>query len=189
MKQFMLLLLMVASLSYATTKSYDVVPYKNYIAVETLGTRGVTQYVRNTLDSLTCISFWVGDTVDTSSFKVEVRDSVSGALLAQTYAGGVQAPGSWSWMPCSLVTTNGKRPVRGRTYRVTVTRPSGAAISFAYDPNNPYQYGHMSVRGANPQFDTLNSDLALRVIGLRDTVGPDWLSVQIHSFGETGTLL
>ena len=118
MRQFMLLLLVVASLSYAATKSYDVVPFKNYIGVQPLGQIGVSQYYRNTLDSLTHVNFWVGDAGDTSEhFYVEVRDSVSGALLAQTYAGGVQAPGSWSWMPCSLVTTNGKRPVRGRTYK------------------------------------------------------------------------
>jgi len=77
MKQFMLPLLMVASLSYATSKSYDVVPYRDCIAVETLGTRGVTQYVRNTLDSLSAISVWIGDTFDTSSFNVEVRDSAT----------------------------------------------------------------------------------------------------------------
>ena len=135
MKQMTLLLLVVVGLTYATTKCYDVVPYKNFIGTQEDGEAGISQYVRNTLDSLTYVNFWVGDAGDTSEhFYVEVRDSVSGALLAQTYAGGVQAPGSWSWMPCSLVTTNGKRPVRGKTYKVLFTRQGGAAISYAYDP-------------------------------------------------------
>jgi hypothetical protein len=38
-------------------------------------------------------------------------------------------------------------PVRGRTYKVVVTRPSGGAVSFAYDTTNKYRYGCLSVGG------------------------------------------
>jgi hypothetical protein len=159
----------------ALTKCYDVVPYKNCIAQTdtVVPNNRVSQYYRNTLDSLTVVSFWCGDAGDTSEhFRVEVRDSVSGELLGQTEAGGVQAPGSWSWMPCSLVTTNGKRPVRGRTYKITVSRQSGAAISFAYCDTNPYKYGCLVV--GNDTHPT--EDLALRVYGLHDAVTPEWWS-------------
>jgi len=143
MKQFMLPLLMVASLSYATSKSYDVVPYRDCIAVETLGTRGVTQYVRNTLDSLSAISVWIGDTFDTSSFNVEVRDSATPALRIAYNAQPVHAAKCWAWLDFPL--TKDAEPVRGRTYKVVVTRPSGGAISFAYDPTDKYRYGWLLV--------------------------------------------
>ena len=128
MKQLTLLLLLVASISYSTTKCYDVVPYKNCIAVETLGTRGVTQFYRNTLDSVTFAWFWAGDTFTSDRFRVEIRDSVSGDLIAQSRNQGSHASQCWSWLPCTLVTTQGRKPVRGRTYKVVVSRPSGGAI-------------------------------------------------------------
>jgi hypothetical protein len=74
-------------------------------------------------------------------------------------------------------------PVRGRTYKVVVSRPSGAAVSFAYCDTNPYKYGHISGLGANPPMDTLNSDVALRVYGTTAPIDSNWFSVQIHSFG------
>jgi hypothetical protein len=117
MKQVMLLLLGVVSGATAIPKAYDVVPFKNYIGVQTLGQVGVAQYYRNTLDSLTFVWFWVGDTFTSDRFRVEIRDSVTDDQVAQTVHVGSHASRCWTWLPCTLVTTNGRRPVRGRTYK------------------------------------------------------------------------
>jgi hypothetical protein len=46
----------------ATSKSYDIVPYSNCVAQTTIAGSNVTQYYRNTLDSLVSASVWIGDT-------------------------------------------------------------------------------------------------------------------------------
>jgi hypothetical protein len=143
MKQVMLLLLVVASLSYAATKSYDVVPYRNYIGTQEDGEAGVSQYLRNTLDSLCGASVWIGDTFSGDLYKVEVKDSVTDQLVADNP--GRQATQCWAWLDFPL--TKHAEPVRGRTYKVVVTRQGGAPISFAYCDTNPYKYGSLSVGG------------------------------------------
>ncbi len=137
----------LATLLSAATKSYDVVPYRGCIAQtdSVAPNNKVSQYYRNTLDSLSVVSVWIGDTFTSDRFQVEIRDSVTGDLIAQTRNAGSHASQCWSWLPCTLVTTQGRQPVRGRTYKVVVSRPSGAAISFAYDPTNKYRYGCLSV--------------------------------------------
>jgi len=147
MKQLILLLLVVASISYATTKGYDVVPCKNFIAVETLGTRGVFQYIRNTLDSLTAVSVWIGDTFAGQLYFLEVRDSATGTPVAYS-PGPFHAPKCWAWLDVPLAKE--AQPVRGRTFKIIVTRLFGGAISFAYDPRNPYIYGKAVVPGSTP---------------------------------------
>jgi hypothetical protein len=160
----------------AASKSYDVVPYADCVAQTTIPHTDVVQYVRNTLDSLSAISVWIGDTFDTSSFNVIVVDS---AVPTHQIAHNTD-PGHptqcWAWL--NLPLTKDAKPVRGRTYKVVVSRPLNAsAISFAYDPNNPYRYGHISVRNANPQPDTLASDLALRILGLHNTIDSTYWGV------------
>jgi len=91
-----------------------------------------------TVDSLLEIQIWVGERIDTAGYRIEVRDSATNVRLAQTAGENVHPTGSWYWMSCPLYTDNGKRPVRGRTYEAIVTRPVGRAISFAYDPTDPY---------------------------------------------------
>jgi hypothetical protein len=165
----------------AATKSYDVVPYRNCIAQTDTAwpNNRVSQYYRNTLDSLTFVWFWVGDTFQSDRFRVEIRDSVTSDLIAQTRNAGSHASQCWSWLPCTLVTTQGRQPVRGRTYKVEVTRPTtGAAISFAYDTTNKYRYGCLSVGGTAHD----SWDLALRISGLHDTIDSTYWSVDAFAF-------
>jgi len=129
MRRAALMLLLLTAVIWPLSKSYDVVPYKCCIGTAPGDPlHGVTQYVRNTLDSVTFAWFWAGDTFTSDRFRVEIRDSVSGDLIAQSRNQGSHASQCWSWLPCTLVTTQGRKPVRGRTYKVVVTRPSGGAI-------------------------------------------------------------
>ncbi len=155
-------LLLMPALVMAATKMYDVVPYRNCVA-QARPDEEISQSFINVVDSLTVISVWVGDAGDTSKhFEIQVRDSVTSELIAQTKVGGAQPTWNWSWMLCSLVTTNGKRPIRGRTYRATLTRQNGVAISYAYDPReSTYAYGCMSVGATRHP----SEDLAMRVYG------------------------
>jgi hypothetical protein len=62
-------LLALSLCATAAIKTYEVVPCSNFVAVETLGDRGVTQYFRNTVDSRMVAGSWllvegsVGDAV------------------------------------------------------------------------------------------------------------------------------
>ena len=147
MKQtaFVVLLLMLwASAVFGTSKAYDIVPYKGCVS-QAPAYVNVSQYYRNTLDSITMISFWMGDRGNGEAFNVEVRDS-AGPRVA--HKDNYPAPSrSWSWLNVPL--DFDAHPVRGRTYRVTITRQFGAAISFAYDPTNPYKHGHAVANGSS----------------------------------------
>ena len=103
MKRLMLVAVIAATalptLLSAATKSYDVVPYRNCLAQTDTAwpNNKVSQYYRNTLDSLTRISVWVGDTINTDSFKVEVRDSaVPSHRIA--WNPGMKASKCWAWL-------------------------------------------------------------------------------------------
>jgi len=136
------LLALLVAVALPLSKAYDVVPYKNFIGTQPQGRVGVTQYYRNTLDDITRVSVWVGDASNPAVFDVQIKDSVTGVVVAEKLG---QAPGqSWSWLNFDL-TPKPDKPVRGRTYKVVVTRPSGAPISFAYDTTNPYTYGCLLV--------------------------------------------
>ena len=57
------LLVLGFSIALGISKSYDVVPFGGCVAeIVTVSNNGITQYYRNTLDSLTLISWWCGDT-------------------------------------------------------------------------------------------------------------------------------
>jgi hypothetical protein len=127
------LLLCLTTVGFSLSKAYDVVPYKNYIGVQQDGEVGVTQYYRNTLDSLTRISVWVGDTINPDSFKVEVRDSAVPTHRV-AWRPGRKASKCWAWLDFDLLPDPVYKPIRGRTYTIKVTRPNGGAISYAYDP-------------------------------------------------------
>ena len=155
-----LLILGVLAETPGITKSYDIVPYKGCVAQTGPAPYNVvTQFYRNTLDSLWKVSVWIGDTFGGGTYKVEVKDSATDALVASK--ANKQASQMWSWLDFDL-DPGPVQPVRGRTYKVVVTRPTGGAISFAYCDTNPYRYGCLSVGGtAQPDWD-----LALRVVGL-----------------------
>jgi hypothetical protein len=57
----LVLLVYAPVMAYGALKSYEVVPCSNYIAVTPRSTP-VTQYFRNTVDSLWRVSVWIGDT-------------------------------------------------------------------------------------------------------------------------------
>jgi hypothetical protein len=117
---------------FATSKAYDVVPYGDGVAIQTSGGVGVTQYYRNTLDSLTAVSVWLGPAIASGSYDVVVYDSAGGQIAHNTYQ--VDLPSQWGWVSVPL--TEDAEPVRGRTYKVVVTRSAGE-ITFAYDPRDP----------------------------------------------------
>ncbi len=130
----------------ALTKSYDVVPYKNCIAQTDTAwpNNRVSQYYRNTLDELTRIDVWIGDTFSHSGFNVGVFDSAF-PTHRLAYAEGVVPTQPWAWLRFDLTPETTYKLTRGRTYKVVVTRPSGGAVSFAYCDTNPYKYGWLTV--------------------------------------------
>ncbi|HTW92356.1 MAG TPA: FlgD immunoglobulin-like domain containing protein [bacterium] len=169
MRQAALVAVLLASgfsIALGISKSYDVVPFGNCVAeIAAVPNGGITQYYRNTLDSLTHISWWCGDTFSGGLFNVVVADSVNPSYpIAHAY--NVPARQMWAWMDFPL--TKDAQPVRGRTYKVTITNQyhNGGPISFAYDSLNPYKYGSLTVNGTKHD----SWDLALRVDGLHDTV-------------------
>lgn len=116
MKQVVALLVMgLSSVAFGTTKAYDVVPYGNCVAeIVTVPNGGVTQFCRNTLDSLTTASIWVGDTLSGQTYVVYVYDSITGLPVAHNP--GFPAHQCWAWLDFPL--TKDAQPVRGRTYKV-----------------------------------------------------------------------
>ena len=174
MRQAALIAVLLASgfsVVLATSKSYDVVPYGGSVAeIATSPNSGVAQYYRNTLDSLTRISWWCGDTFSGGLFNAVVADSANPLHVIAYSAQPVHAAQCWAWLDFPLTDTS--RPVRGRTYKVVVTRLPwpGGPISFAYDPRNPYTYGKAVVNNSSPALPD-GSDLALRVLGLHGERG------------------
>jgi hypothetical protein len=175
-----LLVIGLASAVFGTSKAYDVVPFGNCVAeIASVPNNGIMQYYRNTLDSITRVSVWVGDVSDQAVFDVQIKDSVTGVVVAEKLG---QAPGqSWSWLNFDL-TPKPDKPTRGRTYKVTVKNQDGlGAISFAYDPTNPYKFGKAVANGSSPTLDSL-ADLALRVEGLHDTICLTDFGVNLPAF-------
>ena len=117
MRQAALIAVLLAvgfSVAPATSKSYDVVPFGGCVAeMATSPNNGIAQYYRNTLDSLTHISWWCGDTFSGGLYKVEVKDSVTGSLVAHGPLIGQPATECWAWLDFPL--TKDAQPVRGRT--------------------------------------------------------------------------
>ena len=109
----------------AASKSYDVVPYSNCVAQTTIAGTDVIQYYRNTLDSLVTVSVWIGDTFVSQPYNVVIVDSAMPAhQIAHGPSGGQHAPKCWAWLDFPL--TEVAQPVRGRTYKVIVSRSVGA---------------------------------------------------------------
>jgi hypothetical protein len=132
-----LLLVSLAGLAYPASKAYEVEPYKNCIGLQPQGYEGISQSYVNVLDSITKVSVWVGAVGDTSSYLIEVMEPDDYKV-----AEGAASPGtrSWFWLDIAVGPYQGREPVRGKTYKVEVTRENGSPISFAYDPNNIYTY-------------------------------------------------
>ncbi|HTW92080.1 MAG TPA: hypothetical protein VMH22_10270 [bacterium] len=102
MRRAAFLLLVLAGVMWPLAKSYDVVPYSDNIGTVSGDlSHGVSQYVRNTLDSITQVSFWVGDTIDTSRFNIRIEDSVTSHRIA--HFEGAHATQCWYWMNVPLV--------------------------------------------------------------------------------------
>jgi len=95
MKQMVALLVIgLSSAAFGTSKAYDVVPYSNCVA-ETPHNTPVWQYYRNTLDSITQASVWIGDTIDTMWYNVDVVDSASPSSII-AYNHGYRLHKNWS---------------------------------------------------------------------------------------------
>ncbi|MCX6842091.1 MAG: hypothetical protein NTX53_07420 [candidate division WOR-3 bacterium] len=101
-----MLFLCLTAVAFPLSKSYDVVPYRNYIGLQEDGEVGVTQYYRNTLDNITRASVWVGDASDPAVFDVQIKDSVTGVVVAGGFRGHNSSPrrGSDCIAGCSLTT-------------------------------------------------------------------------------------
>ena len=166
MRRTGIMLLVLAAVAWPLSKSYDVVPYKCRVGTAPGDPmHGVSQFYRNTLDSLSAVSVWIGDTFTSEPYKVEVLDSATLEMVAHNNQ--VHAPKMWAWTEFPL--TKDAQPVRGRTYYVQVSRPTGGAISFAYCDTNPYKYGNADVPGSTPPLPA-GSDVALRISGLLEKV-------------------
>jgi hypothetical protein len=117
MKQVATLLLVIglSSAAFGISKAYDVVPFGNCVSeIVTVPNSGITQLYRNTLDSLVTASVWVGDTLSSQPYFVEIRDSaVPTQLIAHGPTYGVHAPQCWAWLDIPL--TKDTKPVRGKT--------------------------------------------------------------------------
>jgi hypothetical protein len=86
-------LLCLAATGSAALKTYEVVPCSNYIA-RAGEYEPVTQYFRNTVDSLTAVWVWVGDTVDSRMVAgswLLVGGRVGGTAKPEGCAAGVAA--------------------------------------------------------------------------------------------------
>ena len=149
------------SVTLATSKSYDVAPFGNSVAEIVTSNGYVRQYYRNTLDSLVRLSWWCGDTSGGGLFDVEVVDSAipTHQIAHNTYPG--HPTQCWAWLNVPL--TKDAKPVRGRTYKVVVSRPNwGGAISFGFDPRNTYRFGNAVANNCMPQMDS-SDDVAAMV--------------------------
>ncbi len=135
-----MLFLCLTAVAFPLSKSYDVVPYSNCIGTQTQGYVGVTQSYRNTLDDITRVSVWIGDTFTGGTYSVEVKDG--NTVVARRL--GVPTYKQWAWLDFDF-DTNLVSPVRGKDYKVIVTRENGQPISFAYDTTDKYLYGCLSV--------------------------------------------
>jgi hypothetical protein len=166
-----LLVIGLSSAAFGMSKAYDVVPFGGCVAQTTMTPNEVIQYYRNTLDSLSVVCVWIGDTLEGQPYQVVIKDSVTGLPVAEGPSNGVHASKCWSWLNIPLA--KDARPVRGRTYKVIVSRAGGGGISFAYDSMNPYKYGCLVVGNqAHP-----TEDLALRVIGLINSTDSAYFGV------------
>ena len=126
MRKGLALLVLAAGTALPAVKAYEVDVYRNYTAtVSGLPQYGVAQYFRMCVDSLTKVSLWVGDTMDTSSFHLDVYDSVTSERIAHRYA--VRASQRWAWLDFAV--TADAPPIKGRTYKVVFTRSGGAEMA------------------------------------------------------------
>ena len=158
MRRTAVLLLAVAAVALPLSKSYDVVPYKNCIGTAPGGAQfGVSRYYRNTLDDITRISVWIGETYVGARYSVEVKDG--NTIVAGSY--DVPALKLWGWLDFNF-DTNYVAPVRGRDYKVIVTRENNQPISFAYDTTNKYRYGDAYVPNSSSPLPA-GSDVAARI--------------------------
>jgi len=138
--KLVLMALAMPAILLAVTKVYDVTPFRNCIG-ETDSVppnNKVSQSFINVVDdSLTVISLWVGDRGNGEAFSVVIKDEDE---VTVAHRSDFPAPGqSWTWLNIPLIYD--APPVRGKTYKATFTRPTGAAISYAYNPNDEYEHG------------------------------------------------
>jgi hypothetical protein len=173
MRRTHLLLLLAIAVAFGAHKLYDIPPFRNYFGTQPLGRDGISQSFINVVDSLSVISLWVGDMTNGEEFHVEVRDEDDNVI-----ATGNATPGqSWHWLDITLVPDEFNKPIRGKTYNATFTRPTtGEPISFSYCDTNPYTYGQIAVGGGgwNEPHPVEFCDLAMRCYGVNDTVTSDW---------------
>ena len=165
MRRLLALVAVLAATALSMTKAYDVDVYRNCLGTVTQGDVGVGQYFRMCVDSLCTASLWVGDKTNGAPYSVQVRDSATNDLVAET--SGVVPLQSWSWLNMPLAKR--ANTVKGRTYKVVFTRPAVQPIEFAYAPD-PYKYGGIILPQGDNQSIPLTYDLACRVEGVMDTI-------------------
>jgi hypothetical protein len=161
-------------LSWASAVAYHVEP-------RTAAMSGLTDhlspnnYVSQTVvccwDSLERVELFAGTRGSSGYYHVAVYDG--GALVM--WADGTQYQNE-SWVKFENWNTHAGFTT-GKEYKLQFSRGPYGGIQYYWD-EDPYQYGQLIVgQQAYP-----DRDLACRVFGQMDTLGADWLSVQIHSF-------
>jgi hypothetical protein len=180
MRRGLVLLILAAGAAYPAVKAYEVDVYRNFTAtVPGDPLHGVAQYFRMCVDSLCTASLWVGDKTNGAPYSVQVRDSATNDLVAET--SGVVPLQSWSWLNMPLAKR--ANTVKGRTYKAVFTRSGGAEIEYAYNPLDPYKYGQIVVDGGgeSPPPEPLTADLACRIYGVMDPVDSTYWEFRGHN--------
>jgi len=162
---------MAASLGLASAylKSFDVAPTHAALSGTVSGnprTGGVGETFVADFDSAAEVDVFIGDLGPVNySFDVEIKDSAD-VVVAHSY--GVVAPKGHTWVPFPMTPvvdpwTGPKKIVRGKGYRVVVTRPEGGQINWYKDTTNKYAFGHME--GGGDTTSTANDDLCMKLFG------------------------
>jgi|WetSurMetagenome_2_1015567.scaffolds.fasta_scaffold331787_1 hypothetical protein len=137
MRNTVMLLLLLSGAAFPYVVGYHVEPVKALWSGWTASqfpNNYVEQQVVACWDSLDRVELFAGDKGNGEPFNVQVKDSAMEQIIA---ASADTAPTqSWAWLSIPVSPYQGHKPVRGRTYKVVVTRSSGP-ITFGYDPRDP----------------------------------------------------
>jgi hypothetical protein len=163
-RRIVCILAMAVAVAFCYLKSFDISP-THYSLSGWTSMNPPNNWVGETFianfDSATEVQFFVGD-VDFLGFGyyVEVRDYATNDLVAN---GNIPAPAKGHvWLSFSMTPYAGRKFVRGKEYKVVVTRPGGQ-INWYRDTTNAYAYGHME--GGGDTTVTVKDDLCMKLFG------------------------
>jgi hypothetical protein len=162
MKQIISILIMLVSVIFASTRVYDIEPYKNVNAWSPYyGFIG--QIFIATCDSFLWAEIFIGAPNDTG-YNVQIIESTTNLPVAEGYApGGFKIQYQYTHAPLSR--TGLGSITKGKEYLLKITNARGDSINFYYDYNDPYKYGEIKISGGidNESHPVEVIDLAARI--------------------------